>query len=122
MPGESSPLSVKSVPLVTVVEPDTQDWFAWHVLEMLEAVSASCVEVFTVMMFAELVTDPVGPGVPSVLTVIGPDEKNVAGPSFACPVDALSVKGTVDPPVGSVTVGVGPICGWGAPKRLTLSW
>jgi ABC-type cobalamin transport system permease subunit len=64
-------------------------------------------------MLVELVTDRVGPVVPWVLTVIGPDEKNLAGPTAALAVGALAVIGSTEPPAGRTTLGVGaPVAGW----------
>ena len=71
-------------------------------------------------MLVELVADPLGPVVPRVLTVIGPEVKTIAGPYRASPVAAVAVIGTAEPPAGSVTVGAGPRGIGAPPKRLTL--
>jgi hypothetical protein len=104
----SSPLSVWSVPLVIVVEPLTPVSDAVQVLARLLAVRFSCVDALTFAMFAELVTEPVGPSVPEVLTLIAPEEKMVAGPESARAEGALAVCGLFDPLDASVTDGVGP--------------
>ncbi|MEO7518524.1 MAG: hypothetical protein ABIY58_07180 [Acidimicrobiales bacterium] len=118
--GSLSPLSVWSVPPVIVTEPVAPASEAVHVLDALVAVNTSWAEVLMLVMLVELVTDPVGPVVPWVLTVIGPELKKRAGPAEALPVAAVAVRGTADPPAGSVTVGVGPTGGWAIPNRLAL--
>jgi hypothetical protein len=105
----SSPLSVWSVPLVIVVEPLTPVSDAVQVLARLLAVRFSCVDALTFAMFAELVTDPVGPSVPDVLTPIAPEEKIVAGPESARADAALAFWGLFDPLDASVADGVGPV-------------
>ena len=116
--GSSSPLSVTRTPPVRVVEPVLPLAAALQVLSIAAAVRTSWAEVFTVLTLAELVTVP--PGVPAVLTSIGPEEKNLAGPALAAPVAAVAVNGVAEPPAGRVTVGSGPMGSWGPPKRLTV--
>jgi len=116
---------------------------AVQVLEMAEAVKFSCVEVLVVAMFTELVTDPLGPVVPWVLTTSCPEEKKMAGPTWPT-VPSASVWDTLPPAGGSTTDGLEEIAGVGAhpggvfgevqatwpnprvftglPKMLTLSW
>jgi hypothetical protein len=115
-----SPSEVCRDPVVIVVEPVTPLSVAVHVLSTFVAVNTSVCDVFTVSMLVELVTDPVGPGDPCVVTVIGPDVKNVAGPYFTEPVVADDVI-RAEPPGGSVTVGIGPISGCGVAKMIMLS-
>jgi hypothetical protein len=67
-------------PFTTVVEPLTPVSDAAQVLAIDSAVKTSEWEVLTVWMVAVVVTDPLGPVVPWVLTVIGPELKIVAGP------------------------------------------
>jgi hypothetical protein len=67
----------------------------------------------------EDVTDP-PLGVPTVLTLTGPELKNVAGPNLAFSDGAMAVNGLANPPCGSVTTGVGPKGGWELPKIVTL--
>src|SRR5918997_4983282 len=58
------------------------------------------------VMDTDDVEDPVGPVFPCVLTVMGPDSKNTAGPNSAIPEGTVTVS---EPPsAGSVTVGAGP--------------
>ncbi len=64
--------STVSSPPVIMVEPVTPFSSAVHVLAMLAAVKTSWPEVFTGPTVAVLVTDPVGPVVPTVLTLRGP--------------------------------------------------
>ncbi len=103
-----------------VVEPLMPASDAMDVLFTLAAVNACAPVGLIPVMLTELVTDPVGPVVPCVLTVIGPELKRLAGPYCTLPVGAVAVIGMAEPPGGSVTVGVGPIGGWGEPKRVTL--
>jgi len=73
----------------------------------------------TFAMLDELVTDPVGPIVPCVLTSSRPEEKIVAGPASARADAALAVWGLFEALDASVTVGVGPAGKHGMPKALT---
>jgi hypothetical protein len=73
---------VWSVPPVTVVEPVTPFWSAVQVLFSSLAVKISWVDVLMFMMSVELVTEPFAPSEPAVWTVIGPEEKIVAGPAL----------------------------------------
>ncbi len=70
-------------------------------------------------MLDELVTDPVCPGRPSVLTVIGPwfNPVQVHTPVAVLPGAALAVTGLKEPPGGSVTAGVGPSVGGSRPPE-----
>jgi hypothetical protein len=68
------------VPPTTVVEPVAPDSLAVQVLERLVAVKISWVEVLIGARVAVLVTDPPGPSVPWVVTVVGPAVKSRAGP------------------------------------------
>jgi len=90
---------------VIVVVPVTPVEDPVHELVTVAAVKTSAPEVLVVEMLVEVVTDPVGPGVPWVLTVIGPDVKMMPGPYRASPVAAEAVTGTTEPPAGSVTAG-----------------
>ena len=60
-------------------------------------------------MFAVLVTDPVGPSVPWVLTSIWPEEKIVAGPESARADAALAVWGLFEASDASVTASTRPV-------------
>jgi len=82
----SKPLSVWSVPPLIVVEPLPAPSDAVQVLDTLVAVKTSWPLVFTDWMLAELVTDPLGPVVPWVLTVSWPELKKMAGPICTRPV------------------------------------
>ncbi|MEO5680068.1 MAG: hypothetical protein ABIS47_10405 [Acidimicrobiales bacterium] len=104
------------VPLSAPVADDVQ------LLEALPAVKTSCADVLMLVMLVELVTDPEGPVAPWVLTVSGPDEKNLAGPTRTLPVGSEAVIGMAEPPGGSVTTGLGPCVVAVPPKRLTLAW
>ena len=77
-------------------------------------------EVFTVWMSAVLVTDPPGPVVPCVVTVIGPELNTVAGPYTTLPVAAEALIGAAEPPDGNVTSGAGPRVLSGPENKLTL--
>ena len=70
-------------------------------------------------MLAVLVTDPVGPVDPWVVTVSGPEVKKVAGPTLPNPDGAVAVCGLFDPSAAKVTVGVGPVMMGGPPNRPT---
>ena len=120
-PGVSSPLSVWSTPFVIVVAPPVPLSEAEHVASKEVAVKISPMALVMLLTVALLVTDPVGPGVPWVLTVISPEVKNRAGPAPATPDGAVAVIGAPDPPAGSVTVGVGTVTLGGPPKRPTLA-
>ncbi len=78
-------------------------------------------DVLTSAMLVEVVTDPVGPRLPEVLTVIWPELKKVAGPTTALPDGSVAVCGLLDASAASVTVGAGPRMFGGPPKRPTLA-
>jgi hypothetical protein len=65
---------------VTVADPLEPNHAAEQLLATLVAVKTSVVDVFTVWMLAELVTDPPSPSVPWVLTDSAPELKKVVGP------------------------------------------
>jgi hypothetical protein len=94
---------------------------AVHVLEAAVAVKISLPDVLMFWMVEVLVTEPLGPSVPWVLTVIGPELKRTAGPTWTRPDGALAVIGTAEPVAGSVTEGSGPRTLGGPPNRLTLA-
>jgi len=120
LPAESSPLSVCNMPPVMTVEPLMPVSDAEQLLRTSVAVKTSPCKFVRFWTRAELITDPVAPGVPWVLTSICPEVKNRAGPAPACPVAAVAVIGVAEPPGGSETVGVGPLILGGPPKRPTL--
>ncbi len=70
-------------------------------------------------MLVELVTDPLAPSVPWVLTVIRPEEKTVAGPVPALLMGTVAVWGLFEASADSVTRGVlaAGLQGW--PKAVT---
>ena len=105
---------------MTVVLPLTPVSVAVQVLLMEAAVKTSCLDVLTFDTVAVLVTDPVGPVVPWVLTVIGPELKRIAGPTWTSAEGTLAVIGKAEPAGGSVTTGAGPLTPGGPPKSLTL--
>ena len=90
-----------------MVEPVTPDSDAVQVLCTLAAVKVSTPEVLVFWMSEVDVTDPVGPVVPCVVTVIGPEVKKIPGPYLASAVATASVMGTAEPPAGSITRGRG---------------
>jgi hypothetical protein len=109
--GSKSPLSVSSVPPVIVVEPLTPDAEAVQVLWSWLAVNTSFLEVLTLLIVAVLVTEPLGPMVPCVLTSIWPLVKIVAmppGPACTLPDAAVALCGLFEASGASVTTGVGP--------------
>src|SRR5438874_2458384 len=89
------------------VEPLTPLVDAVHVLVRLVAVNTSVRNAFTFWMSAELVTDPLAPGDPSVWTVIAPEEKMVAGPKATAALPTCWVCGLFVASAASVTLGVG---------------
>jgi hypothetical protein len=109
----SRPLSVSSTPFVTVVEPVIPVSDAVQVLERVAALNTSSPEGLMLLMVAVLVADPVGPGVPTVLTSMAPELKMIP----YLPESAWAVMGVADPVGGSETAGVG---GW-VPKKLVLA-
>jgi hypothetical protein len=106
--GSLSPLSVTSVPPVIVTEPLTPDWVAVQVLCMLVASKFSLPEALMFWMLVALVTEPLGPSEPDVVTMSEPELKTVAGPADALADAALAVCGLLEALDASVTVGVGP--------------
>ena len=117
-----SPSERTSVPPLIVVEPLVPDSDAVQVLDTLVAVNTSWPDVLTGPTVAVLVTEPVGPVVPWVLTVNGPVVNRKAGPRCARHWSAPAVTGVADPPRGRVTAGSGAPSGataGGPPKRLT---
>jgi len=115
-----SPLSVTSVPPVIVVEPLAPLSDAVQVLARLLAVKLSWPDAPTFAMLAELVTDPVGPSVPEVLTSMRPEEKIVAGPASARADAALALWGLFEASDASVTDGVGAAGVHELPKASTV--
>jgi len=101
----ASPSSSWSVPFVMVVVPLTPDSEAVQLLATLVEENTSAPEVFVPAMLLDVVTDPVAPVVPWVLSVIGPEVKKMPGPYRASPVGAEAVTGTAEPVGGSITVG-----------------
>ncbi|MDQ3573492.1 MAG: hypothetical protein M3404_00970 [Actinomycetota bacterium] len=94
---------------MTVVEPVTPASEAEHVLVMLVAWSASLGSVPTSVAVAVLVTDPVGPVVPWVLTSTEAAERMMGpgvplGKVIRTVQGSLAVIGVAEPPGGSVTV------------------
>jgi len=113
-----APWEVTTVPPTTVVNPVTPLSDAVQVLSREVAVNTSCWDVLMGARLAVLVTDPVGPVVPWVLTVVGPAVKSLAGPMTTFDVGDVAVIGTAEPPGGRLTMGVGPKGPCGPPKRV----
>jgi hypothetical protein len=115
--GVGAPLSVRRLPLVMVVAPLTPDSDAMQLLATVSAVRISppvsgCeAALFTFVAVDELLTEPEGPRVPDVFTVIWSDVKRVATSATANPVEAMAVCGLFEAFGASVTTGVGPTSG-----------
>jgi hypothetical protein len=103
-----------------VTEPVTPDAVAVQVLDALDAVNGSCVDVLIESILVEEVSEPVGPVEARASTVIGPELKNLAGPTTALPEGALALCGLLDPLETRVTVGEGPRVFTGPPNKLTF--
>lgn len=103
-----------------VVDPVTPLSDALQVPATFVAVKTSFPDLPTLLMLAELVTEPLGPMLPWVLTSSRSELKIVAGPYWAEADGAVAVMGAAEPPGGSVTLGAGPRLLNGPPKRLML--
>jgi len=115
----SLPLSVSSLPMAIVVVPLTTPVLDdEHELARRVVVNAPPFALVMFATFAVVVTEPVGPSVPCVLTSSCPVVRNVAGPTVAVADGRVADCGV--PVAGSVTVGAGPRWLGGPPKRPTV--
>jgi hypothetical protein len=69
----------------------------------------------------ELVTDPLGPVLPCVLTAMASELKKIAGPTTALAEVSDAVTALVEPLAGNTTDGAGPRVLAGPPNKLTLA-